>query len=151
MLNTGNDAGTIAEHISNERGRGQRGVRHEQADGVCDQVSRMNGDSKLRQNSVDEQRGGQENGAHHEIRAVQYLAEFERIVIGDRCAGQADAAQATGEQHVGVLDWRARRRKRVRHHLHCIHAVSVAFDGHHATVNQHPAVRQKSVSYGIRA
>lgn len=133
IIFTGNDAGAIVEQLADERGGRQRGVRHEQADGVRDQVARVDGDAELGQHGVYEQRGGQENRADHEVGAVQYLPELQRAG-GVRHAG----GQSAGEHHARV--------RRIRLGLHRVHAVVVALDGQQAAVHQHAAVRQQPVS-----
>lgn len=145
---TSDDARAVVERVPDERGGGQRGVRHEQAHGVGDQVARVHGDAELGKRGVYEERGGQERGAHDEIRAVQYLAELERL-------GGRGRLQATGQQHVRVPRAVRRRRRRgrlgrrvVRHHEHGVHAVLVPLDGHQAVVHLHPAVRQQPVVDG---
>jgi len=122
--------------LPDERGGRKRGVRHEQADGVRHQVSRVDGDAELGQHGVYEQRGGQEYRADHEVHAVQYLAELER----SRCVGHA-GGQPTGQHHARVRD-----RRRLRAGLHRVHAVVVALDGHQAAVHLHAAVGQQAVA-----
>jgi len=126
---TGSDAGAVVEHSADERGGRQRGVRHEQADGVRDQVARVDGDAELGQHGVYEQRGGQENRADHEVSPVEYLAEFKRA---DRVRDAG--GQPAGEHHTHV---------RAFHHR--VHAVFVALDGQQAAVHLHAAVRQQTV------
>jgi len=130
--------------VAGERCAGQRGVRHEQAHGVRDQVAGVNGDAELGQRGVYEQRGGQERGADHEVRAVKYLPETEPAVAV-AAAGGGRAAQTASDQHVRVRGrgrrWPRMLRRRVRRHVHRVHAVLVPFDGRHAVVHQHPAVR----------
>lgn len=115
--------------MADERSGSQRGIRHEQADGVRDQVARVDGDAELRQHGVDEQRGGQENRAHHEEGAVQYFTEPE----GARSIRNT-GGQATSEHHASVR-WRRPDGS------HCVHAVVVALDGQAAAVHLHTAVQ----------
>lgn len=147
---TGDDAGPVVEHVPDERGGGQRGVRHEQADGVRDQVAGVYGDAELGQRGVYEQRGGQESGAHHEVRAVKYLTESEASVVAAVAADGVQAAQATSDQDVRVRGRRADRPRRRHHRVHRVHAVLVPFDGHHPVVHLHPTVRQQPVTDGLR-
>lgn len=133
---TGNDAGAIVEQLPDERGGRQRGVRHEQANGVRHQVARVDGDAELGQHGVYEQRGGQEYRTDHEVDAVQYFAELERR----RGVGHA-GGQPAGQHHARVRD-----RRRPRDGLHRVHAVVVALDGHQAAVHLHAAVGQQTVA-----